>query len=164
MTDTSRPASTLRTLLLLGSAAALMAALMPPPMAGASEQPTSVRAAAPNRLAASLNGAREVPGPGDPNGLGHVRLRLRPAGHKVCAYATWSRIGTPIAAHVHRGGPTVSGPVVIDLSTAVTGGRHCKGGVSTTLIRRLKHHPRNFYFNIHTQAYQAGAIRGQLHH
>jgi hypothetical protein len=119
--------------------------------------------AAPNRLEANLNGAKEVPGPGDSNGRGHAVIRLRPAAHKVCVNATWSRIGRPIAAHIHRGGPKAQGPVVIDLSTAVTGGAHCKGGVPTRLINRLKAHPGRFYFNIHTVQFQGGAIRGQLH-
>ncbi len=164
MTHPSRPVRALRTVVAAAAVGTLTFAVMEPPGATASVYQADSAAKAPNRLVTNLNGAREVPGPGDPNGKGHVVIRVNRAAHKVCANARWSRIGTPLAAHIHRGGPRVSGPVVIDLSTAVTGGRHCKGHISGKLIRRLKRHPGNFYFNIHTQAYQAGAIRGQLHH
>lgn len=120
------------------------------------------KAAGTQRMA-SLNGANEVPGPGDPNGRGHATVTLRPAMHRVCVDATWSRIGRPIGAHIHQGAAGVSGPVKVTLSSAVTGGSHCKGGVPSDLIRRIKKHPGNFYFNIHTNIYQGGAIRGQLH-
>jgi hypothetical protein len=114
-----------------------------------------------HRLEAHLTGAKEVPGPGDPNGTGEVVLRMRPAVGKVCARASWSRIGTPTDAHVHKGGPRVAGGVVIDLSAAVTGGRHC-ASARRSLIRRIIDHPRRYYFNIHTRRYPGGAIRGQL--
>lgn len=120
-------------------------------------------ARATNLLEARLSGKNEVPGPGDPNGTGHVDIRLRPSVHKVCADVHWAKIGTPLAAHIHRGRAGVSGPVVVDLSGAVTGGPHCTGGVSGKLLKAIKAHPRRYYFNIHTQRYQAGAIRGQLH-
>ncbi len=120
-------------------------------------------AAAVTKLVAKLSGAQEVPDAGDPNGSGRVVIRLRPAAHKVCANATWSRIGRPIGAHIHHGARGVSGAVVVDLSSAVTGGSHCATGVKSKLIKRIKNHPGNFYFNIHTNAYQGGAIRGQLH-
>jgi hypothetical protein len=31
------------------------------------------------------------------------------------------------------------------------------------LIHRIKTHPANWYFQIHTKAFPAGAMRGQLH-
>ena len=111
---------------------------------------------------ATLTGAKEVPGPGDPNGRGHVTITLKRAVGKVCANATWTRIGTPLAAHIHKGGPGVSGDVVVDLSSAVTGGAHCVSAPRAT-IRKIVAHMKRYYFNIHTNAYQAGAIRGQLH-
>lgn len=124
----------------------------------------AARVASGTRLVANLNGAREVPGPGDPNGTGRAVIRLHRALHKVCVRATWSHIGTPNAAHIHIGARGVAGGVKVTLSTAVTGGSHCKGSVSGKLIRRIKRHPGNFYFNIHTNAFPGGAIRGQLHH
>ena len=111
---------------------------------------------------ATLNGANEVPGPGDANGRGHVTITLRPGAHRVCAFASWSRIGTPNAAHIHKGVRGVAGPVKVDFTTAVTGGAHCKRA-PVTLLRKIKLHPSHFYFNIHNARFPAGAIRGQLH-
>jgi hypothetical protein len=117
---------------------------------------------APSRLAAHLNGAQEVPGPGDRNGTGHVVIRLRPGVGKVCARATWDRIRRPNAAHIHRGRVGVSGDVRVDLTGSVTGGRNCVSA-PRGLINRIADHPRFFYFNIHNVPFPAGAIRGQLH-
>jgi hypothetical protein len=114
------------------------------------------------RAVATLTGAREVPGPGDPNGRGHVVITFKRAAGKVCATASWKRIGKPLAAHIHKGGPRVAGDVVVDLSSAVTGGAHCVSAPRPT-IKRIAAHMKRYYFNIHTRAYPAGAIRGQLH-
>jgi hypothetical protein len=126
----------------------------------------SAKAAADAKVApmvvATLTGAKEVPGPGDPNGRGHVTITLKRAVGKVCANATWRRIGTPIAAHIHKGGPQVSGDVVVDLTSSVTGGAHCVSAPRPT-IKKIIAHPKRYYFNIHTARFQAGAIRGQLH-
>jgi len=127
-------------------------------------QPTQSYGAGGHDLIARLSGEKEVPGPGDPNGRGRAEITLHRAQRKVCAEVTYRRIGDPIAAHIHRGGPRVSGDVVVDLSGAVTGGRECATGVRRALIRRIAQHPRRFYFNVHTQRYEAGAIRGQLRH
>lgn len=151
--------------LVIGAVTALAAAaLAVPATAGDVTADRSSQLRAPEKLHARLAGAREVPGPGDPNGSGRVTVTLRPGVHKVCARATWERIGTPEMAHIHKGGPGVAGDVVVDLTSAVTGGSHCATGVARTLIRKLDAHPKRYYFNIHTGAYPAGAIRGQLHH
>jgi hypothetical protein len=144
----------------------VVAAVLAGPAAGSSASAgavsTHVERAAVHTLTARLNGHKEVP-PADPNGTGTVTIRLRPGLGKVCARATWHRIGRPTMAHIHRGRPGVSGNVVVDLTGSVTGGSHCATGVSKSLIRHILLHPRRFYFNIHTNAYPGGAIRGQLH-
>jgi hypothetical protein len=156
----------LRTLSIAASTAVVAAALAAPATAGpsASHQsgPSSEQQRAVHIVTARLNGHKEVP-PADPDGRGRVTIRLRPGAGKVCARATWHHIGRPTMAHIHRGRPGVSGTVVVDLTGSVTGGSHCATGVSRALIRHIAQHPRRFYFNIHTNAYPAGAIRGQLH-
>ena len=114
-------------------------------------------------LVARLRGSREVPGPGDPNGKGHVRITLHPAMQMVCARAHWRNLGKPVAAHIHRGRAGVSGDVVVDLTGSVTNGARCAKAVPRPLIRRIATHPKRYYYNIHTRKYPAGAIRGQLH-
>jgi hypothetical protein len=62
-------------------------------------------------LAASLTGAREVPGPGDPDGAGRAVVKL--SGDQACFLLTWSRIAAPVASHIHAGRRGVAGPVVL---------------------------------------------------
>ena len=47
-------------------------------------------------LTASLSGAREVPGPGDPDGRGRAVVKL--AGGKACFVLRWSGIAAPTRA------------------------------------------------------------------
>src|SRR4029450_7904757 len=59
-------------------------------------------------LAASLKGANEVPGPGDPDGRGRAFVRL--GGGKACFLLEWSGIGAPAASHIHQGAAGGGGP------------------------------------------------------
>jgi hypothetical protein len=97
---------------------------------------------------------------GDPDGSGQADFRLRKAKGRVCAAVTWSNIGAPDAAHIHR---KSDGGVVVDLTGSVTGGKNCATGVSRKLIGRILDHPRRYYFNVHNTTYPAGAIQGTLH-
>ena len=114
-----------------------------------------------NTLRASLSGAAEVPGPGDPDGSGRARVRLRGAQGKVCFRLRWSGIGDPNAAHIHAARRGVAGDVVVPLFVGDPVRRACVD-VEKALIRRIRRHPRRFYVNIHNEEYPGGAIRGQL--
>ena len=122
-------------------------------------------------LTASLRGAREVPGPGDPDGRGRAVVRL--AGGKACFVLRWSGISAPTAAHIHTGRAGVAGPVAVlffepggnaaslpDTLDAVAG---CVE-VKRDLARAIAASPRDWYVNVHTADFPNGAIRGQLHH
>lgn len=97
---------------------------------------------------------------GDPNGSGSATFRIVKAKGKVCVTATWQNIAQPDSAHIHKKSDS---SIVVDLSTAVTGGAHCRTGVSHHLIGRILAHPRHYYFNVHNAMYPAGAIQGTLH-
>jgi hypothetical protein len=122
--------------------------------------------AAVKRLEAHLTGAQEAPAAGDPDGSGTAKLRLNREKKTVCFAITVKNIGDVAAAHIHRGGKGVAGGIEVELigqpksGTRFTGCRH---GVSRSLIRAISKHPRRFYVNVHTMAFQGGAIRGQLH-
>ena len=113
-------------------------------------------------LFANLNGAKEVPGPGDPDGAGAAIVTLYPRLGRVCAKISLTRIEAPMAAHIHDGEFGVAGPVVVDLTGSVTGGPRCVDGVSKALIRDIRDRPRHYYVNVHNAPYPAGAVRGQL--
>jgi len=116
-------------------------------------------------LAASLTGAREVPGPGDPDGAGRAVVKL--SGDQACFLLKWSRIAAPVASHIHLGRRGVAGPVVLpffqgqlpDTLNAVAG---C-APADPALVDAIAAHPSDYYVNIHTGEFPGGAIRGQLH-
>jgi hypothetical protein len=122
------------------------------------------------RLAATLSGANEVPGPGDPDGWGRAFVRL--SGTTACYALQWSNIGAPTAAHIHQGGAGVAGPVVVLFFQPGTNAASLPGTLSSVagcvdvdraLAGRIAASPRDWYVNIHTADFPAGAIRGQLH-
>jgi CHRD domain len=108
---------------------------------------------------AYLAGKSEVP-KGAPTGSGTVNIKIK--GTKVCwKFTKIKGIGTPLAAHIHRGKAGVSGPVVVPF-----GAKYKAAGCQTTtaaMAAAIKAKPSNYYANVHTAKYPAGAIRGQLH-
>jgi hypothetical protein len=113
-------------------------------------------------LSTTLTGAAEVPGPGDPDGAGTAVLRVNPGQKEVCYTLTASGIAAAVAAHIHVGTVTQSGPVVVGLVAPATGSSSACAAVSRELAIALIQHPENYYVNVHTSEFPAGAIRGQL--
>lgn len=114
-------------------------------------------------LLARMIGTAEVPGPGDPDGLGFARLVVTPDQRQVCYVLQVVNIQTPTAAHIHAGGPTVAGPIVLPLQTPASGtSSGCATDVDQALIDGLKNNPSGYYVNVHNATYPNGAIRGQL--
>ena len=115
-------------------------------------------------LATVLTGAAEVPGPGDPDGSGTALLRLNPGRGQVCFELSVSNITLPaIGAHIHVGTATEAGPVVVALIPPDESGTS-SGCVSADadLVKAILQSPENYYVNVHTVEYPAGAVRGQL--
>ena len=116
------------------------------------------------KLSATLTGAAEVPGPGDPDGAGTATIRLRVGQGQVCHMLTATNITLPAsAAHIHVAPAGVAGPVVVPLITPDADGS-VEGCVSAprALIKQILKNPAGYYVNVHTSDYPAGAIRGQL--
>jgi len=108
-----------------------------------------------------LAGANEVPGPGDPGGVGLAALRIE--GTTISFTIMVQGIATPTASHIHRGAAGVAGPVVITLASSfpnnVAAGT---ASASADLIDEIRRNPGGFYVNVHNAAFPNGAIRGQL--
>jgi hypothetical protein len=119
-------------------------------------------------LSTTLTGSAEVPGPGDPDASGTVSIALNQGQGEVCFALTWENIdGTVVAAHIHEAPVGVAGPVVVplfvDTSFSGTGSlSDCVAGVSEELIKDIRQNPADYYVNIHSTVFPAGAIRGQL--
>ena len=116
---------------------------------------------------AVLTGAKEVDvngeHHGDPNGRGTFSATLD--GRQLCYGITVKNINNPVAAHIHRGGPKVAGPVIQPLEQPTTGDPGASSAcvrISRSLARGLRNSPSRFYVNVHTADLPNGAVRGQL--
>ena len=111
----------------------------------------------------TLAGNVESPA-GDPVATGTATVRLRAGQGQVCyrvaattsAARRWRCTSTRAAAGT-------AGPVVIPLATPNADGKAggC-AGVSRALVGQILASPAWYYLNVHTAAFPAGAIRGQL--
>ncbi|HEX9697286.1 MAG TPA: CHRD domain-containing protein [Actinomycetota bacterium] len=113
---------------------------------------------------AELNGANEVPGPGDADGTGTAIVTLNKGRGEVCWQLNVSNITLPAAAaHIHRGEAGVPGPVVVTLSAPAADGEAigCTSA-DKSLIDAIRLNPSDYYVNVHTSDFPAGAVRGQL--
>jgi hypothetical protein len=106
-----------------------------------------------------LTSSQEKP-KGPKNGKGTFRYQLLTS--QLCYSLKWSGIGTPFAAHVHKGAKGIEGGVVIPLSTHAPVAHSGCVNASRSLIAAIKKKPSDYYVNVHTKKYMGGAIRGQL--
>lgn len=116
------------------------------------------------QLFASLTGAAEVPGPGDPDGSGFSVLHdIDVPGGTICYFIEAAAIEIATAAHVHQAVAGVAGPIVIPLTPPdATGFVDDCTTADTALLQAILDDPAGFYVNVHTPTYPAGAVRGQL--
>jgi D-alanyl-D-alanine carboxypeptidase len=118
-------------------------------------------------LQTTLTGLREVGpdgalGAGDPDGVGGATVEVQAT--SLCARLDVTGIDLPAtAAHVHRAPVGVNGDVVVPLTPPDARGRSegCVD-VEPALLAELADAPTDFYVNVHTAAFPAGAVRGQL--
>lgn len=126
---------------------------------------TSIAADGGRKFTTVLTGAAEVPGPGDPDGSGTAMVTLNPGTEQVC----WSIHVSGIAlsatgAHIHEIDPAKGfGDVVVSLSPPDESG-HSSGCTSADreLILDIIKNPEEYYVNVHSTEFRAGAVRGDL--
>jgi hypothetical protein len=110
-----------------------------------------------NSFHAALTGKAETP-KGDPDGSGTAEVKIN--GTSVCWELKAARIGTPMAAHIHKGKPGVAGPVVVPFGKTYKA-KGCTTA-TTAVAAAIKKNPSAYYVNIHNAKYPGGALRGQL--
>jgi hypothetical protein len=101
---------------------------------------------------------------------GHAQIKLYADNTVECKIQIFNPANEAfIAGHIHVGGPTVSGPVVVPLHGTLPGitDEHIKlecgpNSISPTLAAQILADPANYYVNYHTTADPQGAVRGQL--
>lgn len=132
--------------------------------------------AAPTRsYSTSLTGAEEVPS-GDPNATGSATVTLsRPSQREICVSLSWANVSGEdtnasndpvVAAHIHQAPAGSAGPIVFTIFSGqafpTTGSFSMCGSATPRLITGIQNHPEDYYVNVHSGEYPAGAVRGQL--
>lgn len=114
-------------------------------------------------MTATLSGTEEVPDPGDTDGSGSSTVRWN-SDTEICFEISVRNITLPAAAaHIHEGAKGVAGPVAVPLAAPdANGAASGCAPVETGLAGRIRATPANFYVNVHTSDFPAGAVRGQL--
>jgi hypothetical protein len=115
----------------------------------------------------TLNGANEVPGPGDPEGFGSGTLTVDDASTtgNVCFTGTVSGITFPATAmHVHVGAAGASGGPIVFFNTLPADGtfNNVCGDADEATVTAILADPTGHYLNIHNDDFPNGAVRGQL--
>jgi Cu/Zn superoxide dismutase len=116
--------------------------------------------AAGTKLSASLNGANEKPRAGDAKGTGEATVTVK--GDQICYKLSIKDLKPAMAAHIHKGGADAAGPVAMALKPPDANGNSSGCSNDAKLAKDLVAHPGDYYVNVHTAQYKAGAIRGQL--
>jgi hypothetical protein len=143
------------------AAGLLFAVLAPADRAG------SAAAVKPGPLYGVLQGKNEIgqdgrKRAGDPDGRGSASAIID--GRQLCFGLTVKNVDQPIAAHIHRGGRGENGPVVVTLVAPSSGDPGASSGcveISAADANAIRKNPHKYYWNIHTEAFPGGAVRGQ---
>jgi hypothetical protein len=111
---------------------------------------------------ASLTGADETP-PISTTASGSGVLALNPANGQISGFVRTS--GVVVSdAHIHLGATGVAGPVIVPLTetTPSSGIWAVPAGATLTADQIAAFNANELYYNIHSAAFPAGEIRGQI--
>jgi hypothetical protein len=114
---------------------------------------------------AQMSGGVEVP-PGDTDANGTALIGINSSEGVICWRIVVGNADPIVAQHIHKAAAGVAGPVVIPLTpVAASGGNQVSSGCTTAdpaLLADIEANPANYYANVHTATFPAGAARGQL--
>jgi len=102
-------------------------------------------------------------GDGEPAGSGTASITIDPDTGEVCWDLSVEGVGDVTASHIHVGAEGESGDVVVPLDVdGFSGTSSDCVDASDADLDAIIADPAGYYVNIHTEAFPAGAIRGQL--
>lgn len=110
-----------------------------------------------------LTGAKERPGPGDPDALGSAIFTFNQRSGEVCYTLVVVRTSQEFTgAHIHKASRDLPGPIVIPLTTPTAGSSTGCLVADRALVKDIRKQPGNYYVNVHTVEFRPGAVRAQL--
>lgn len=95
-------------------------------------------------------------------GGGNVTVVVDPPKGTACYLMNVWGLQEITAAHIHKGGPGETGAPVVPLAAPAQGSAGSCVQVTPEVSAALLANPGGYYVNVHTRAFPAGAIRGQL--
>jgi hypothetical protein len=132
---------------------------------------TASLAAGGRSFSTDLSGAEEIsaatglPNAGDPDATGTATVTFNRGLGEVCFDISVEGIDLPVlASHIHNAPAGSNGPIVVGFLMEPVASGQFSGCVSTDreLIKDITKNPTNYYVNVHTGDFTAGAVRGQL--
>jgi CHRD domain len=106
-----------------------------------------------------LTGEAEVtPVGGDPDGSGTATVKINAGLEEVCWTIEVIHLDAVVMAHIHVGAWIATGPIVVHFDRYQGGCAH----IERDLALAITTDPSAYYVNVHTTAFPAGAVRGQL--
>jgi hypothetical protein len=100
----------------------------------------------------------------DTDGAGTATFTLNQGHGQICFNVAWTNLGAVSSLHIHSAA-TDAIVVALDTDANLTDGnaKGCVNGVANNLVKAIRQHPEQYYVNVHTDEFAAGAIRGTLH-
>lgn len=95
-------------------------------------------------------------------GTGNFTAVIQPAEGTMCYMLNVATYEPPIAAHIHKGAKGTNGDVVVPLATPADGASGDCISVAPDVAKAMVADPGDYYVNVHTKSFPAGAVRGQL--
>lgn len=118
------------------------------------------------------NGAAPPAGPicrkGDADGFGSATVTMVGPSTLCFGIVVQGLVGAT-AAHIHTGGATTNGAILVALTAPTAPGNGspgatsgCVSGIASSVLSAIRLNPQNHYINVHNAAFPSGAVRGQL--
>lgn len=111
---------------------------------------------------ATLIGTNEVPGPGDPDGTGSASVSIDTTQSKLCFTLMVANVESVTMAHIHKAPAGSMGNVVVPLTAPTSGSSQGCVQVRAEVLLDILTNPADYYVNVHSEPFMAGAVRGQL--